>query len=518
MKGEKKNHFTVGIIDDVSMTSIEVGAEPEVTDASTIACKFWGLGSDGTVGANKNSIKIIGDHTDKYAQAYFEYDTKKSGGITKSHLRFGDVPIRSSYLVFKADFVACHNQSYISKYDIVSEIKPGGTFLLNCGWKGEELEKHLPAEVKRYIANNNINFYTIDAVEICREIGLGNRTNSVLQSAFFKLANIIPIDQAVEYMKAAITKSYGKKGDTILNMNYAAVDRGVDGAVKVEIPASWATAEDAEAAAARKSTEFVDKVVAPMNAQEGDKLPVSAFSGREDGTFPCGTAAYEKRGVAVDVPEWNAENCIQCNQCSYVCPHAAIRPVLLTEEEAAKAPAAFKAVDAQGGAAFAGLKYRMQVAALDCLGCGSCAVVCPAPNKALVMKPLATQEAEVANWDYAIDEVAPKANPMGKGSVKGSQFEQPLLEFSGACAGCGETPYAKLVTQLFGDRMYVANATGCSSIWGGSAPSMPYTTNKDGRGPAWANSLFEDNAEYGLGMASAVKQMRNGLKEKLENL
>ena len=514
-----KNHFTIGIVDDVTNHSLEVGEEVNVTgDDGTISCKFWGLGADGTVGANKNSIKIIGDHTDMYAQAYFSYDSKKSGGITQSHLRFGHKPIRSTYLVKTADFVACHNEAYINLYDMLSDVKEGGTFLFNTEWSAEELDEKLPASVKRALAQKHVKFYTINATKIAREIGLGNRTNSVLQAAFFKLANIIPIDQAVEYMKAAITKSYGKKGDTILNMNYAAVDRGVDGAVKVEIPASWATAEDAEVAAARKSTEFVDKVVAPMNAQEGDKLPVSAFSGREDGTFPCGTAAYEKRGVAVDVPEWNAENCIQCNQCSYVCPHAAIRPVLLTEEEAAKAPAAFKAVDAKGGAAFAGLKYRMQVSALDCLGCGSCAVVCPAPNKALVMKPLATQEAEVANWDYAIDEVAPKANPMGKGSVKGSQFEQPLLEFSGACAGCGETPYAKLVTQLFGDRMYVANATGCSSIWGGSAPSMPYTTNKDGRGPAWANSLFEDNAEYGLGMASAVKQMRNGLKDKLENL
>ena len=513
-----KNHFTIGIVDDVTFTSLPQEAEIALGGEGMFEAKFYGLGADGTVGANKNSIKIIGDHTDMYAQAYFSYDSKKSGGITQSHLRFGHKPIRSTYLVKTADFVACHKQEYVHLYDMVTELNEGGTFLLNTTWSVEELEQHLPAKLKRQLAAKKANFYIINGTEIAKEIGLGNRINTVLQAAFFKLANIIPIDQAVEYMKAAITKSYGKKGDTILNMNYAAVDRGVDGAVKVEIPASWATAEDAEVAAARKSTEFVDKVVAPMNAQEGDKLPVSAFSGREDGTFPCGTAAYEKRGVAVDVPEWNAENCIQCNQCSYVCPHAAIRPVLLTEEEAAKAPAAFKAVDAKGGAAFAGLKYRMQVSALDCLGCGSCAVVCPAPNKALVMKPLATQEAEVANWDYAIDEVAPKANPMGKGSVKGSQFEQPLLEFSGACAGCGETPYAKLVTQLFGDRMYVANATGCSSIWGGSAPSMPYTTNKDGRGPAWANSLFEDNAEYGLGMASAVKQMRNGLKDKLENL
>ena len=514
-----KNHFTIGIVDDVTNHSLEVGEEVNVTgDDGTISCKFWGLGADGTVGANKNSIKIIGDHTDMYAQAYFSYDSKKSGGITQSHLRFGHKPIRSTYLVKTADFVACHKQEYVHLYDMVTELNEGGTFLLNTTWSVEELEQHLPAKLKRQLAAKKANFYIINGTEIAKEIGLGNRINTVLQAAFFKLANIIPIDQAVEYMKAAITKSYGKKGDTILNMNYAAVDRGVDGAVKVEIPASWATAEDAEVAAARKSTEFVDKVVAPMNAQEGDKLPVSAFSGREDGTFPCGTAAYEKRGVAVDVPEWNAENCIQCNQCSYVCPHAAIRPVLLTEEEAAKAPAAFKAVDAKGGAAFAGLKYRMQVSALDCLGCGSCAVVCPAPNKALVMKPLATQEAEVANWDYAIDEVAPKANPMGKGSVKGSQFEQPLLEFSGACAGCGETAYAKLMTQLYGDRMYLANATGCTQAWGAAAPCVPYTTNKEGWGPAWSNSLFENNAEFSLGMVLAVEQQRERVTMKLKEL
>ena len=513
-----KNEFTLSIVDDVTNLSLERGETPVTAPDSIVACKFWGLGADGTVGANKNSIKIIGDHTDKYAQAYFSYDSKKSGGITQSHLRFGDTPIRSTYLVKTADFVACHKQEYVHLYDMVTELNPNGTFLLNTTWTVDELDEKLPAKLKRQLAAKNANFYIINGTAIAGEIGLGNRINTVLQAAFFKLANIIPIDQAVEYMKAAITKSYGKKGDTILNMNYAAVDRGVDGAVKVEIPASWATAEDTEAAAARKTTEFVKNIVEPMNAQEGDKLPVSAFSGREDGHFPTGTAAYEKRGVAVNVPEWNAENCIQCNQCSYVCPHAAIRPILVTDEELAKAPAAFKAVEAKGGAAFAGLKYRMQVSSLDCLGCGSCAVVCPAPNKALEMKPLETQEAEVANWDFAMDEVAHKANPMSKESVKGSQFEQPLLEFSGACAGCGETPYAKLVTQLFGDRMYVANATGCSSIWGGSAPSMPYTTNKDGHGPAWANSLFEDNAEYGLGMASAVKHMRNGLKDRLENL
>ncbi len=514
-----QNHFTMGIVDDVTNRSLAIGEEVDVTgDDGTISCKFWGLGADGTVGANKNSIKIIGDHTDMYAQAYFSYDSKKSGGITQSHLRFGKKPIRSTYLVKTANFVACHKQEYVHLYDMVSDLLPGGTFLLNTVWTPEELEKQLPASIKRQLAEKKINFYTINGTDIAKEIGLGNRINTVLQAAFFKLANIIPIEQAVEYMKAAITKSYGKKGDTILNMNYAAVDKGVDGAVKIDVPAEWANAVDEEAKAERPKTDFVKNVVDPMNAQEGDKLPVSVFNGREDGTFPCGTAAYEKRGVAVDVPEWQPDKCIQCNQCSYVCPHASIRPFLLTEEEVAAAPEAFNVVAPKGLKGADGLKFRMQVSVLDCLGCGSCAEVCPAPGKALIMKPLATQEAEIDNWDYAVDKVAPKANPANKGTVKGSQFEQPLLEFSGACAGCGETPYAKLVTQLFGDRMYVANATGCSSIWGGSAPSMPYTVNKDGRGPAWANSLFEDNAEYGLGMLSAVKQMRNGLKDKLETL
>ena len=514
-----QNHFTMGIVDDVTNHSLKVGEEVDVTgNDGTISCKFWGLGADGTVGANKNSIKIIGDHTDMYAQAYFSYDSKKSGGITQSHLRFGKKPIRSTYLVKTANFVACHKQEYVHLYDMVSDLQPGGTFLLNTVWTPEELDKQLPASLKKQLAEKNINYYTINGTDIAKEIGLGNRINTVLQAAFFKLANIIPIEKAVEYMKAAITKSYGKKGDTILNMNYAAVDKGVDGAVKIDIPASWANAVDTEAKAERPKTDFVKKVVDPMNAQEGDKLPVSAFNGREDGTFPCGTAAYEKRGVAVDVPEWQPDKCIQCNQCSYVCPHASIRPFLLTEEEVAAAPESFTTVAPKGLKGAEGLKYRMQVSVLDCLGCGSCAEVCPAPGKALIMKTLATQETEIANWDYAVDKVAPKANPANKGTVKGSQFEQPLLEFSGACAGCGETPYAKLVTQLFGDRMYVANATGCSSIWGGSAPSMPYTVNSKGRGPAWANSLFEDNAEFGLGMFSAVKQMRNGLKDKLETL
>ena len=511
-----KNHFTIGIVDDVTFTSLPQEEEIALGGEGMFEAKFYGLGADGTVGANKNSVKIIGDNTDKHCQAYFSYDSKKSGGFTCSHLRFGDTPIRSTYLVNTPNFVACHVQAYLHMYDVTRGLRKNGSFLLNTIWEGEELAKNLPNKVKKYFAQNNITVYYINATQIAQEIGLGNRTNTILQSAFFRITGVIPVDLAVEQMKKFIVKSYGKKGEDVVNKNYAAVDRGGE-YKQLTVDPAWANLAD-DAKAENNDPAFINEVVRPINAQDGDLLPVSAFKGIEDGTWEQGTAKYEKRGVAAFVPEWNAENCIQCNQCSYVCPHAAIRPVLLTEEEAAKAPAAFKAVDAKGGAAFAGLKYRMQVSALDCLGCGSCAVVCPAPNKALVMKPLATQEAEVANWDYAIDEVAPKANPMGKGSAKGSQFEQPLLEFSGACAGCGETPYAKLVTQLFGDRMYVANATGCSSIWGGSAPSMPYTTNKDGRGPAWANSLFEDNAEYGLGMASAVKQMRNGLKEKLENL
>ncbi|MGE4213412.1 MAG: pyruvate:ferredoxin (flavodoxin) oxidoreductase [Anaerotignaceae bacterium] len=519
LKADKPmNHFTMGIVDDVTNLSLNVGAEVNVTgDDGTIACKFWGLGADGTVGANKNSIKIIGDHTDMYAQAYFSYDSKKSGGITQSHLRFGKKPIRSTYLVKTADFVACHKQEYVNLYDMHSELNPGGKFLLNTEWTADELSEKLPAAMKQYFAKNNIKFYTINGTQIAKEIGLGNRINSVLQAAFFKLAGIIPIDEAVGYMKEAIKKSYGKKGDTILNMNFAAIDKGVDGAVEVKIPADWANATDGAAAAKREVPAFVKDVVEPINAQKGDFLPVSAFVGREDGTFPQGTAAYEKRGVAVDLPQWNKDTCIQCNQCSYVCPHAAIRPFLLTEEEAKAAPSAFETVDAKGKG-LEGLKFRIQVSALDCLGCGSCAVVCPSKVKSLVMVPAATQSAEIENWDYAVEKVAVKENVVPKDNVKGSQFVQPLLEFSGACAGCGETPYAKLITQLFGDRMYIANATGCSSIWGGSAPSTPYTTNHKGHGPAWANSLFEDNAEFGLGMAMAVKQMREGLKAKLEEL
>ncbi|MDR1638333.1 MAG: pyruvate:ferredoxin (flavodoxin) oxidoreductase, partial [Clostridiales bacterium] len=514
-----KNHFTIGIVDDVTNLSLPSGKEVDVTPQGTISCKFWGLGSDGTVGANKNSIKIIGDHTDKYVQAYFSYDSKKSGGITQSHLRFGDKPIRSSYLVKTADFVACHNSSYVDKYDMLSDLKDGGIFLLNAIWTPEELDEKLPAQMKNYIAQHNIRFYIINGTDLAKEIGLGNRINTILQSAFFKLANIIPIEDAVGYMKKAIVSSYGKKGEKIINMNYAAVDVGVEKIVEVKVPESWATTtqEKETTSAIDEVPDFVKNIVIPVNAQKGDELPVSAFSGREDGTFPQGTAAYEKRGIAVDVPEWIPENCIQCNQCSYVCPHAAIRPFLATKDELGSAPAQYQAKQANGKG-LEEFQYRMQVDALDCLGCGNCAQVCPAKNKALVMKPIESQASQIENWKFATTAIAPKANPLKSDTVKGSQFEQPLLEFSGACAGCGETPYAKLVTQLFGDRMYIANATGCSSIWGGSAPSTPYTTNPKGQGPAWANSLFEDNAEYGFGMQVAVSQRREKLAETVSKL
>ncbi|MBS4960114.1 MAG: pyruvate:ferredoxin (flavodoxin) oxidoreductase [Clostridiales bacterium] len=513
---DPKNHFTIGIVDDVTHLSLEVGPEINVNgNNGTISCKFWGLGADGTVGANKNSIKIIGDHTDMYAQAYFNYDSKKSGGVTQSHLRFGKSPIRSTYLVRRADFVACHKQEYVHLYDMYSDLNDGGTFLLNTVWNTQEVNEKLPAKMKRYMAEHNIKFYTINGTAIAKEIGLGNRINTVLQAAFFKLANIIPIEDAVKYMKSAIYKTYGKKGDAIVNMNYAAVDRGVDGAVKYDIPADWKNAEDTKETEKTFDSKYVNTIVKYVNACDGDSLPVSAFTEIADGTTPVGTSAYEKRGVAVDLPEWNPEKCIQCNQCSFVCPHATIRPFLLTKEEAEAAPAEFKTLPAKGGKSFEGYQYKIQISALDCLGCGSCAKVCPVG--ALTMKPFETQEKEAENWEYALS-LSAKENPVQKSSVKGSQFEQPLLEFSGACAGCGETPYAKLVTQLFGDRMYIANATGCSSIWGGSAPTAPYTTNKDGHGPAWSNSLFEDNAEFGLGMATAVKQMRDGIKDKLNQI
>ncbi|HHW01423.1 MAG TPA: pyruvate:ferredoxin (flavodoxin) oxidoreductase [Thermoanaerobacterales bacterium] len=508
---EPKNHFTIGIVDDVTYTSLAVEEDINTTAEGTVCCKFWGFGSDGTVGANKSAIKIIGDNTDMYAQGYFAYDSKKSGGVTISHLRFGKKPIKSTYLIDKADFIACHKQSYIGQYDVLSGLKDGGTFLLNTQWSPEELEEKLPASVKRYLAKHNINFYIINAVDIAQKLGLGGRINMIMQSAFFKLANIIPVEKAVEELKKAIVESYGHKGEKIVNMNFKAVESGIDALVKVEVPASWADAMD-EAAASREVPDFIKNVADVMNRQEGDKLPVSAFVGREDGTFPQGTAAFEKRGIAVNVPEWQPDNCIQCNQCSYVCPHAAIRPFLLNEEEVRKAPEGFVSKKATGKG-FEGLNFRVQVSVLDCTGCGVCANTCPAKQKALVMKPLESQSDQIPNWDYAMS-LSPKENPMSIETVKGSQFQQPLLEFSGACAGCGETPYAKLVTQLFGDRMMIANATGCSSIWGGSAPSTPYCTNRDGHGPSWANSLFEDNAEFGYGMYLAVKQTR----EKLSSL
>ncbi len=515
--------FTLGITDDVTHLSLEPTENPNTTPEGTTCCKFWGLGSDGTVGANKNSIKIIGDHTDMYAQAYFAYDSKKSGGVTISHLRFGKTPIKSTYFINKANFVACHNPSYIDKYDMVQDVVPGGSFLLNCQWSVDELDEKLPAPVKAYIAKNNINFYIINAIKVAKEIGLGNKTNTVLQSAFFSIANIIPADKAIEYMKKMAYKSFAKKGDDIVNMNYAAIEKGAGEVIKVDVPASWADAKGElpvhKAEGDNKFlVDFVNKVQIPVNAQRGDQIPVSTFVDIADGTFPQGSAAYEKRGIAVDVPEWQPDNCIQCNQCSFVCPHAVIRPVVMTEAEAAAAPASVKIKDAMQ---LPGMKYTMSISVLDCTGCGVCAQVCPAKNKALVMKPLDTQTEQQPVFDYAVSKVADKPEVHEKfkeTTIKGSQFNQPLLEFSGACAGCGETPYAKLVTQLFGDRMYIANATGCSSIWAGSEPSTPYTTNKEGKGPAWANSLFEDNAEFGLGMFLAQDTLRKRAQSKLKEI
>ena len=514
-----RNGFTIGIVDDVTNLSLPQAEEIKIKAPGTVRCKFWGLGSDGTVGANKQAIKIIGDHTDKYAQAYFDYDSKKSGGITMSHLRFGDTPIRSTYLLDESDYIACHNQSYVHKYDLLKGLRKGGTFVLNTIWDQEGLEANLPAEMKQYIAENDIQFYTINAVKIGQEIGLGNRINMICQAAFFKLADIIPVEDAVKYLKDSIQKTYGKKGEKIVNMNYQAVDAGINSLVKVDVPASWANATEPSKESDTEEPAFIKDILRPMNAQKGNDLPVSAFLGYEDGTFPNGTAAYEKRGVAVNVPEWITENCIQCNRCSFICPHACIRPVLVNEEELQNAPEAFKTKKATGKG-FDGLQYRIQVSPMDCTGCGNCADVCPAKEKALVMKPFDSQEVEVENWAYAVDpaKVSPKGDIMNAKTVKGSQFRQPLMEFSGACAGCGETPYIKLVTQLFGDRMMIANATGCSSIWGGSAPSTPYTVNHEGKGPSWANSLFEDNAEYGFGMHLAVEQIRGKLTEDIQKL
>lgn len=518
-----KKRFTIGIVDDVTNLSLPIVENPDTTPKGTHSCKFWGLGADGTVGANKNSIKIIGDNTDMYAQGYFAYDSKKSGGLTVSHLRFGDTPIKSTYYISKADFVACHNPSYVDKYDIVDDLKEGGSFLLNCPWDVEELSERLPGKMKRILAERNINFYTIDGIKIGKEIGLGGRINTVLQSAFFKIADIIPAEKAKELMKAAAKKSYMKKGQAVVDMNYAAIDRGMEDLKKVEIPADWANCTDDAVADKVEGqgalVEYVNGILKPVNSYKGNKLPVSAFMDHVDGTAPNGSSAFEKRGIAVDVPEWNSDNCIQCNKCSIVCPHAVIRPVPMTDAEVAAAPEGTQAIPMIG---LKDLKFVMTVSTLDCTGCGACANVCPGKKgeKALTMKPIDSQRPKQAIFDYAltIDEKPEVAEKFKFSTVKGSQFKQPLLEFSGACAGCGETPYAKLVTQLFGDRMFIANATGCSSIWGASAPATPYTKNKKGYGPAWQNSLFEDNAEFGLGMALGQKAIRNRLIEYVENI
>ena len=522
----EKAKFTIGIVDDVTHLSLETGAPLVTTPEGTINCKFWGLGADGTVGANKNSIKIIGDNTDMYAQAYFDYDSKKSGGVTMSHLRFGKKPIKSTYLIHKANFVACHNPSYVRKYNMVQELVDGGTFLLNCPWDMEGLEKHLPGQVKAFIANHNIKFYVIDGVKIGIETGMGpTRINTILQSAFFKLAAIIPEEQAIDLMKAAAKATYGRKGDDVVAKNWAAIDEGAKQVVEVKVPESWKTAADeglvtTHAESGRQAAvDFVNNIQAKVSAQEGNTLPVSAFKDYVDGTTPSGTSAYEKRGIAVNIPVWNPENCIQCNRCSYVCPHAAIRPVAMTEAEAAAAPADMQTLAMTG---MADKKFAIVVSALDCTGCGSCANVCPGKKgaKALDMQNMEANAACQSAFDYAVT-LPEKADVIAKfkeATVKGSQFKTPLLEFSGACAGCGETPYAKLITQLFGDRMYIANATGCSSIWGNSSPSTPYTVNEKGQGPAWSNSLFEDAAEFGYGMLLAQNAIRGGLKEKIEDI
>ena len=523
-KNTTKEKFTIGIVDDVTGLSLEEGPAIVTTPEGTINCKFWGLGADGTVGANKNSIKIIGDNTDMYAQAYFDYDSKKSGGVTMSHLRFGKKPIKSTYLIHQANFVACHNPAYIRKFNMVQELVDGGTFLLNCPWSDEELEQHIPGQVKAYIAKHHIKFYTIDGVKIGIEVGMGpTRINTILQSAFFKLAAIIPEERAIELMKAAAKATYGRKGDDVVKKNWAAIDEGAKQVHEVTVPASWADAADEGldfhkvSEGEKEVVDFVNNIQLAVSSQEGNKLPVSAFKDYVDGTTPSGTAAYEKRGVAVMVPVWNPDNCIQCTRCSYVCPHAVIRPFALNTDEAAALPESQKTLPMLGMKDY---KYAIAVSAYDCTGCGSCANVCPGKKgeKALTMMPFAEHTDEQEGFDYCV-KLDPKQDVVDKfkeNTVKGSQFKQPLLEFSGACGGCGETPYAKLVTQLFGDRMYIANATGCSSIWGNSSPSTPYTVNKKGHGPAWSNSLFEDAAEFGFGMFLAADALRQSLKSKVE--
>jgi len=508
--GIPKDHFTVGIHDDVTNNSLEwddnISSEPD----GTVRCMFWGLGGDGTVGANKTAIKIIGDHTDMYAQGYFAYDSKKTGGVTISHLRFGEKPIKSTYLIKEADYVGCHNQAYVNQYDMLKTLKDGGVFFLNTIWDKDELENKLPASLKRALAEKHAEFYMINAYDVAEKIGLGGRINMVTQAAFFKLTEVIPINDAVDYLKDGIKKTYGKQGQNVVDMNNAAVDTGINSIIKVDVPDSWANAVDPPEEK-KDIPDFIEEVLIPMNRQEGDSLPVSTFAGVEDGTFPSGTSAYEKRGVAISVPVWKPESCIQCNQCAFVCPHAAIRPILLDPEEKNAAPAGFETIKATGKG-FEDLQYRIQVSPLDCLGCGNCADICLSKPQSLEMSHDGINDTEIANWDYSVA-VPLKDNIMSTKTVKGSQFAHPYFEFSGACTGCGETPYIKVITQLFGDRMMIANATGCSSIWGASAPSMPYNVDKDGRGPTWANSLFEDNAEYALGMALGVKQIRAGLAD-----
>jgi pyruvate-ferredoxin/flavodoxin oxidoreductase len=520
-----KNSFTIGITDDVTNLSLPVLEDPDTTPKDIISCKFWGLGSDGTVGANKNSIKIIGDHTDLKAQAYFQYDSRKSGGVTISHLRFGKSPIKSTYYVSKASFVACHNPSYLEKFDMVQDVRPGGVFLANTSWDVQELDKRLPAGAKKYIADNNIRFYTCDAEKIARELGLGNKTNAILQAAFFKLSEILPIDDAVTYMKKAVRDTYGRKGEDIVSMNTKAIDAGLDSLVLIEVPAAWKSPAPDMAVPPLETDrgpvveKYVRTIMEPMNLMQGDRLPVSAFLDTDCGSVvPSGLAGFEKRKIAIDVPHWIPENCIQCNQCSYVCPHSVIRPFVFNEEEAKNAPEGTKMVPMTGKG---NEKYKFAIipTVFDCTGCGSCANVCPSKNKALVMKPLDEETGTQKSFDYAEKKVSYKEDTgFAPDTLKGSQFKKPLLEFPGACAGCGESPYARLVTQLFGDRMYIANATGCTSIWGGSAPTTPYTVNNEGKGPAWANSLFEDNAEFGFGMAMASEQRRDGVRLMAEAL